>query len=59
MTMPDTKNGREQKGRNKRSQLQEELYEEEIEAVEADEELPQFEPSGDNPFVAEELPDEE
>ncbi|WP_175454531.1 hypothetical protein [Halobellus clavatus] len=57
--MPDTKNGRERKGRNKRSQLQEELYEEEIEAVEADEELPPFEPSGDKPFVAEELPDEE
>ncbi|SEG22227.1 hypothetical protein [Halobellus limi] len=56
--MPDTKNGRERKGRNKRSQLQEELYEEEIEALDADEELPSFEPSSDRPFVADELPDE-
>ncbi|MFD1597761.1 hypothetical protein [Halobellus rarus] len=56
--MPDTKNGRERKGRNKRNQLQEELYEEEIEALDADEELPPFEPSSDRPFVADELPDE-
>ncbi|MFB6091534.1 MAG: hypothetical protein ABEK02_00825 [Haloquadratum sp.] len=55
--MPDTKNGREQKGRNKRSQLQEELYEKEIEAVETDEELPPFEPSTEEEFVAEEVPD--
>ncbi|MFC6874397.1 hypothetical protein [Halobellus marinus] len=56
--MPDTKSGRERKGRNKRSQLQERLYEEEKEAVEADDELPPFEPSEDRPFVADELPDE-
>ncbi|MGQ4554564.1 hypothetical protein [Halobellus sp. GM3] len=56
--MPDTKSGRERKGRNKRTQLQERLYEEEIEAVDTDEELPSFEPSSDRPFVADELPDE-
>lgn len=59
MTMPDTKSGRERKGKNKRTQLQEELYEEEIDALETDEELPPFEPSRSRPFVAEELPDEE
>jgi hypothetical protein len=57
--MPDTKSGRERKGRNKRNQLQEELYDEEIEALESDEDLPPFEPSSDRPFVADELPDEE
>ncbi|WP_197052429.1 hypothetical protein [Halobellus rufus] len=56
--MPDTKNGRERKGRNKRSQLQEELYEEEMEALDTDDELPPFEPSGERPFVADELPEE-
>ena len=56
--MPDTKQGREQNGRNKRHQLQERLYEEEIEAVDSDEELPPFEPSEERPYVAEELPDE-
>ncbi|MDQ2053016.1 MULTISPECIES: hypothetical protein [Halobellus] len=57
--MPDTKSGRERKGRNKRNQLQEELYDEEIEALETDEDLPPFEPSSDRPFVADELPDRE
>jgi len=56
--MPDTKNGRERKGRNKRSQLRAQLYEEELESLDSDEELPPFEPSGDRPFVADELPEE-
>ncbi|MUV57315.1 hypothetical protein SAMN04487947_0666 [Halogeometricum rufum] len=59
--MPDTKNGRERKGRNKRSQLQESLYSEEIEALEADEELPSFESERTrrSEFLADELPDDE
>ncbi|WP_203229098.1 hypothetical protein [Halobellus captivus] len=56
--MPDTKDGRERKGRNKRNQLQERLYDEEMEAIDADEELPPFEPSREKPFVADELPEE-
>ena len=56
--MPDTKNGRERKGRNKRSQLQEQLYEEEMESLDDDDELPPFEPSRERPFVADELPEE-
>jgi len=57
--MPDTKEGRERKGKNKRTQLQKELYEEEIDALDSDEDLPPFEPSRGRPFVADELPDEE
>ncbi|QIB73141.1 hypothetical protein GL213_13570 [Halogeometricum borinquense] len=59
--MPDTKNGREQKGRNKRNQLQESLYNEEIEALNTDEELPSFESdrTRGSEFLAEELPDDE
>ena len=37
--MPDTKRGRERKGRGKRSQLREELYDRELDAIESDEEL--------------------
>jgi hypothetical protein len=59
MTMPDTKSGRERKGRNKRHQLQEELYEAEVEAINDEAELPPFEPSRDRPFVADELPEGE
>jgi len=57
--MPDTKDGRERKGRNKRSQLQEELYEAEVDALGDDEDLPPFEASRDRPFLADELPDGE
>lgn len=57
--MPDTKEGRERKGQNKRTQLQQELYEEEMDAIDSDEELPDFEPTRERPFVADELPDEE
>ena len=57
--MPDTKDGRERKGRNKRNQLQRELYEAEADAIDADEDLPPFEPTRDRPFLADELPDGE
>jgi len=57
--MPDTKDGRERKGRNKRSQLQQELYEAELDALDDDEDLPPFEPTRDRPFLADELPDGE
>jgi hypothetical protein len=56
--MPDTKQGRERKGRNKRSQLQERLYDEEIDAVDSDEDLPPFGLSEERPYLADELPDE-
>jgi hypothetical protein len=36
--MPDTKSGRERKGRNKRRQLTERLYRRELDALERDEE---------------------
>ncbi|WP_251329650.1 hypothetical protein [Haloplanus pelagicus] len=40
--MPDTKRGREQNGRNKRAQLRRRLYEEELETLDEDAELPEF-----------------
>jgi hypothetical protein len=55
--MPDTKNGRERKGRNKRNQLRQELYDAELDALDDDEDLPSFEPSQDRPFLADELPE--
>lgn len=57
--MPDTKDGRERSGRNKRNQLQQKLYEAEVDALSADEDLPPFEPGRDRPFLANELPDSE
>ncbi|MBB6646402.1 hypothetical protein [Halobellus ruber] len=57
--MPDTKAGRERKGRNKRSQLQEQLYEAELDALDTDDDLPPFESTRDRPFLADELPDGE
>lgn len=58
--MPDTKNGRERKGRNKRNQLQESLYDEEMEALNTDDELPPFESerARGSEFLADELPDD-
>ena len=56
--MPDTKSGREQKGRNKRRQLVERLNRRELETLDADDELPSFE-GADGPFIADELPDED
>ncbi|WP_251341261.1 hypothetical protein [Haloplanus halophilus] len=40
--MPDTKSGRERNGRNKRAQLRRRLYEEELETLDEDAELPEF-----------------
>ncbi|MFB6079671.1 MAG: hypothetical protein ABEJ81_01530 [Haloferacaceae archaeon] len=40
--MPDTKRGRERKGRNKRQQLVERQYAAELERLDADEDLPEF-----------------
>lgn len=42
MTMPDTKSGREKKGRNKRAQLEEELTQKEVGSVD-EQEPPRFE----------------
>jgi hypothetical protein len=58
--MPDTKSGRERNGRNKRRQLYERLYRREIEAMETDAELPDFE-EGEverSPLLADELPED-
>ena len=57
--MPDTKSGRERKGRNKRSQLRQKLYDAELNVLDDDDDLPPFEPDGDRPFLADELPDGE
>lgn len=42
--MPDTKSGRERKGRNKRQQLRRSLYQVEMETLDTEEELPEFGP---------------
>ena len=53
--MPDTKTGRERKGRNKRSQLEDHLASQEIETMDDDEDLPSFD-GADGEFIADELP---
>ena len=51
--MPDTKSGRERKGRNKMAQLVERLNQREIETLDQEDEPPEVvEPTGD--FLAEE-----
>jgi hypothetical protein len=40
--MPDTKSGRERKGRKKREQLRQRLYEQELETLDDEGELPEF-----------------
>jgi hypothetical protein len=50
--MPDTKDGRERKGRNKRSQLENRLNRQELNSLDDDEDLPAFD-GGDSDFVAE------
>ncbi|MFB6256939.1 MAG: hypothetical protein ABEH58_09495 [Haloplanus sp.] len=40
--MPDTKSGRERNGKNKRAQLRQRLYEEELESLDDEGELPEF-----------------
>ncbi|WP_171006685.1 hypothetical protein [Halalkalirubrum salinum] len=53
--MPDTKSGRERKGRNKRAQLERQLNKQELRALEGEEEPPEpAEP--DSEFLTE--PDE-
>lgn len=49
--MPDTKRGRERQGKNKRLQRVERLYTKELERLDADEELPEFD-GGDGDLVA-------
>lgn len=57
--MPDTKSGRERKGRNKAAQLREALYERELTSFEDDDDLVFLEDAGDSgEFIASELPDD-
>ncbi|MEZ3115119.1 hypothetical protein RYH80_04190 [Halobaculum sp. MBLA0147] len=42
--MPDTKRGREREGRKKREQLEARLTEQELEALDDDDELPEYPP---------------
>lgn len=49
--MPDTKEGRERKGKNKRLQRVERLYAKELELLDDDEDLPEFD-GGDADLVA-------
>jgi hypothetical protein len=57
LTIFNTKEGRERSGHNERIQLQRELYEAEVDALSAGDDLPPFEPDRDRPFLADELPD--
>ena len=49
--MPDTKSGRERNGKNKRQQLRQRLYEEELESLDGEEDLPEF-GEGEEEFAA-------
>jgi len=49
--MPDTKEGRERSGRNKRRQLESRLYRRELETLDDDDELPEPRPT-DADFLA-------
>lgn len=55
LTMPDTKSGREQNGKKKREQLRRRLYEQELETLDEEADLPEFEGEGD--LVADEPAD--
>ncbi len=57
--MPDTKTGREKKGKNKRAQLRMHLAEQELESLDGDEEPPLHAADGDGDLLADELPDDE
>ena len=57
--MPDTKTGREKKGKNKRAQLRMHLAEQELESLDAEEEPTVYAADGDEELLAEELPDDE
>lgn len=54
--MPDTKSGRERKGRNKRRQLENHLTRRELNTLGEDDELPPLD-GADGEFLADELPD--
>jgi hypothetical protein len=56
--MPDTKSGREKKGRNKRIQLDEHLTERELRTLDREDEPARWEGIGGE-FVADELPDDD
>jgi hypothetical protein len=58
--MPDTKSGRERNGRNKRRQLHERLFRQEIEAMDADADLPEFDEQDAEraELLADELPED-
>jgi hypothetical protein len=49
--MPDTKSGRERNGKNKRAQLRQRLYEEELESLDEEGDLPEF-GEGEEEFAA-------
>ncbi|MFB6194654.1 MAG: hypothetical protein ABEI80_00650 [Haloplanus sp.] len=51
--MPDTKSGRERNGVNKREQLRRRLYEQELETLHEDAELPEF-GEGESDLLADE-----
>jgi len=51
--MPDTKSGREKSGKKKREQLRRRLYEQELESLDEDAELPEF--GEDEDLAADEL----
>ena len=59
--MPDTKTGREKKGKNKRAQLREQLAEREIETLDGDADEPALyaDADADDDLLADELPADE
>jgi len=52
--MPDTKSGRERNGKNKRAQLRQRLYEQELETLDEDADLPEF-GDGEDGFAVDDL----
>lgn len=56
--MPDTKSGREKKGLNKEKQLTEELYEQELSALDDEDRTPPEFTDASGEFLADELPEE-
>ena len=57
--MPDTKDGREKKGKNKRAQLRMELAEREIETLDGDGDEPVLDADADDDLLADDLPTDE
>jgi hypothetical protein len=51
--MPDTKTGRERNGRKKREQLRQRMYEQEIETLGDEDDLPEFD--GESELLAEDV----